>query len=300
MFIPWMRCFLFAMLAGFVSVVFAATASKDVGDQAVVLVDHLDTGAVDIRSNPESLAYGAHRAGPAPRSGTIGDAMLLAMSSASEPEADTLANWSVSGTRISPSEANQRYALSRRLVTYDHDYHIRRNAQFRLVEGDLQIDGNLVMDWEQSDINGLIVTGNLSVSGSILNDNMDGGPFLLVLGETRAHAIVAGGAEMHFQGRSWISDMVLGYYNHGALVFVGDLVAPAVVNMDHNLDIRGKFHGRKFDMFGGGHRWSEVLGLPQKQLEQMEANEWKGISSVLIPVLKAGQPVLRNDLKSAN
>ena len=57
---------------------------------------------------------------------------------------------------------------------------------------------------------GLIVTGRLTVDGAVINANLNGGPFLVVLGETHARAMFAGGAEFRFDRLASFDDAVVG------------------------------------------------------------------------------------------
>ncbi|SDU15749.1 hypothetical protein SAMN05216210_2109 [Halopseudomonas salegens] len=170
-------------------------------------------------------------------------------------------------------------------------------AQIRVIEGDLSIDGNLLLDWDEKwGSDGLIVTGNLTVSGSIINASGDSGPFLLVGGQSSAHAIVGGGAELVFEGDAEVADIVIGHYNDGILEFGSNLTAPAVVTMDHYLVIDGELDGRWFDVFDRDDKWSAFLDMRRAEFAIMEEDEWRGLDDALFPVLKAGHSVLRPDL----
>lgn len=159
---------------------------------------------------------------------------------------------------IPESEAIERFALRERLDTYGAGARAADPAgRVEVVEGDLHVAGDLLLDdaytrrrveklrarapgdREASDVVGLVVTGALTVDGAIINANLNAGPFLLVLGTTRARAIFGGGAELRFDGRARVSDAVVGCYNDGSLRFAGGLEAPLVLSEDHMIDIVG-------------------------------------------------------------
>ncbi|MGP9825256.1 hypothetical protein ACT048_12300 [Ectopseudomonas khazarica] len=219
------------------------------------------------------------------------------MSDSPDSQLSPLSKWSSSGTRILQAEAIERFNLNHRLERYGSQYsQSENNTKIHIIEGDLRIDDNLLLDWEAFDSHGLVVTGNLTVTGSIINANSNGGPFLLVAGQTRAHAIIGGGAELVFEGNAQVADIVIGHYNDGILTFQADLTVPVVVTMDHYLYIRGNLDGRWFDVFNDGDEWSSFLDMQQPKMAIMNEDDWIGLNDVLIPLVKAGRSVLRADL----
>jgi hypothetical protein len=83
-------------------------------------------------------------------------------------------------------------------------------------------------------ITGLIVTGNLTVNGSLVNSNMSDGPFLLVMGTVAAHNLVAGGAHIQISGDANIRDVAFFHYNDGSISINGNLSVPVFINDDHD------------------------------------------------------------------
>ncbi|MGY0504992.1 hypothetical protein [Luteimonas sp. e5] len=217
---------------------------------------------------------------------------------ASTPAAMPPTQWSVPGVLVPQAEAITRFDLKSRLQTYRSPYfRPDERVKIRHVAGDLHLDGPLLLDWDGNlDAHGLVVDGDLIVDGPIVNANMDGGPFLLVGGTTRASAIVGGGAELAFEGDADVDEIVIGHYNGGILVFGKALTTPAVVNMDHHLDVRGPLHGRWFDVFSGDDEWSTFLDMTLPGMENMLEDAWQGLDEALIPRLLQRQRVLRTDL----
>jgi hypothetical protein len=206
--------------------------------------------------------------------------------------------WSNQGVEIGLSAAIEEYDLAKKLMSISSsDSRSPSPAKVRVVEGDLVIDGPLVCDWDKGHaVAGLIVTGALIVSGPIINENRNGGPFLLVEGNTRARAIVGGGAELVFVGDAVVDEIVVGEYNDGILRFLGSLKTPVAVTNDHHFEISDGLEGRWLDTFDEGHLWSSVLHSGIRVPKDDEGAEDFDITYELIPRLVAGAPVLRSDL----
>ena len=173
---------------------------------------------------------------------------------------------------VPEQEAVDRFDLRSKLERYGPgDRQPERHATVLVVPGPLHVPGNLFVDWarnfktasaqcppgidNQSAIPdasavGLIVEGDLTVDGAIINTNLNGGPFLLVMGATKARTLYAGGAEMRFEGESTFSDAVIGCYNDGYVRFAADLHAPIVIAEDHAFDFWGAAPPY-FDPFNG-------------------------------------------------
>lgn len=89
-------------------------------------------------------------------------------------------------------------------------------------------------------LHGLIVVGDLRLSGALVNAEGDFGPTLLVTGSLHARQASCGGAYIHVVGDMVLAECAYAHYNHGQLVIEGTLTALALVNNDHGIDIRGK------------------------------------------------------------
>jgi len=130
------------------------------------------------------------------------------------------------------------------------------NAPFVHVAGDLNVAGDLALDWDAPPWNegkrcGLVVEGNLDVEGRLTNFNMNGGPVLVVLGSVRADDAVQGGASWLIRDDFEVTKTFLGYYNDGHVYVGGDLTASAVINMDHSMDVTGRINGTFVDLENG-------------------------------------------------
>lgn len=150
---------------------------------------------------------------------------------------------------LSYAEAAARYPLP---YTLDDDW------TFVVYPGTLEVSRHLLLDWSREGTltedeavllrdllgdatlpspYGVIVDGDLKVNGSILNMNYDGGPALVVTGETQAHSLLAGGSFMRFAGKADFSEAIYADYNHGETVFSGPVSAKILVSSDHALSL---------------------------------------------------------------
>jgi hypothetical protein len=158
--------------------------------------------------------------------------------------------------------ATEKYALKTQMRdlfdSWIYESHLK-NYFFLVADGDIAIDGDLRLDYNDDDwatdaidwrkelniaddenlknnygIRGVIVTGNLTVNGSIVNSDMNDGAFLLVMGNVTAHNLVAGGAHMVIKGNANARDVAYGHYNDGSIQINGDLSAPIFINEDHD------------------------------------------------------------------
>ena len=79
--------------------------------------------------------------------------------------------------------------------------------------------------WEQQNILLVLVTGNLSVTGPIYNNNTDGSTGLIVLGDLKAAHMLVGGQEIYVCGKLGVDGLFWGDYNHGSITIEGQASA---------------------------------------------------------------------------
>jgi len=109
------------------------------------------------------------------------------------------------------------------------------------------IKGDLVLDWSDTfsdkNIVAIVAQGDLTIEGSLINDSLDGGPFLFVAGNLKAKRIDKGGAFVTILGNADVAGPVLCEYNHGSLKIAGNLKAEWLLNVDHDVSVSGKTDG---------------------------------------------------------
>jgi hypothetical protein len=163
---------------------------------------------------------------------------------------------------INENIATEKYQLKKQLSAIFEGWNNENNLKnycFLVTDGDLTINGDLRLDYDGDTwatdslawrkllniaddenlknnygIRGVIISGNLTVNGSIINSNMSDGPFLLVMGNVSAHNLVAGGAYFQINGNANIRGVVYGHYNDGSICIDGDLSAEVLINDDHS------------------------------------------------------------------
>lgn len=221
---------------------------------------------------------------------------------------------------ITEAAAIERFNLQSRLDSYDYGAGARvasPDLRVEVIEGDLHVAGDLLLDGVEARLRvekirprhaddrvatllsssvGLVVTGNLRVDGAIINASLNDGPFLLVLGETRARTLYAGGAEIRFEKRAHFQDAVVGNYNDGILRFVDGLTAPMLLNFDHDTGIRSGVRPPLFDDDADdGLDMQDGLSQLDPEIGVGSADEFDA-SEHLLPRIRRGQRLMHGIL----
>lgn len=164
--------------------------------------------------------------------------------------------------------AIQRYQLQRVLPFFETPgEYFDQALRIHVVEGDLRVDGDLHLDWNETLENGqwvaeapwqghcgLVVTGDLAIAGNLINASANGGPFLVTFGDLSARNLLAGGAWIHVEGDANIAELALAHYNDGSLHINGHTRAALIINDDHDVHIHTD------SLFWNGH--GEPAGMP--------------------------------------
>jgi hypothetical protein len=216
---------------------------------------------------------------------------------------------------IQESEATPKYDLMRNLSDlfngWQYERHIK-NYVFLCIDGDYEIDGNLILDnsdgwvtdnaaWRKrlniigddylSDnfgVRGLIINGNLTVKGGLINSNMNDGPFLLVMGNISARNLMASGGYWRIKGNADVRGVAYGNYNDGSIHIDGDLSCPVFINSDHDFGY-GKLLKNKVNLNSNGNNYPELnddtgeYKIPKKLRELLSDDvlAWEDIVDML-------------------
>lgn len=108
------------------------------------------------------------------------------------------------------------------------------------VAGDLCLT---MTDSDEPNLVGYVRLGDLTVQGSIYNENSDGAHSLVVLGDLSARNVVVGGQVIYVGGNATVVEVFGGDYNHGDCVIAGNLNAPVIVTHDYKLLVLGSVKG---------------------------------------------------------
>lgn len=103
-------------------------------------------------------------------------------------------------------------------------------------EGNTKLAGDIDLDNDGAE--GVLVTGNLELEGSVINTNSNVGGFLVVTGSLKAKNIVAGGSEVYVLKGATIENVILGHYNDGSLYITGKTKARVIINEGHDCQFK--------------------------------------------------------------
>ncbi|MCW3467240.1 polymer-forming cytoskeletal protein [Chitinophaga nivalis] len=144
---------------------------------------------------------------------------------------------------ISCKDANAQYHIAALIYESEEMFFdiIADTDYFYIHEGDLALTDHLILDTDTlpdtpdgQRIQGYIVTGNLTVAGSILNETGDYGPALYVAGDVHCRSLLIGGSPVHVTGNITAEEMILLHYNHGWMQCGGTLTAPVFIAEDYH------------------------------------------------------------------
>ncbi|OQP66520.1 hypothetical protein A3860_13630 [Niastella vici] len=118
-------------------------------------------------------------------------------------------------------------------------------GKYLLLEGNVEMpqDINIQKFCAEAGANGIIVDGNLTLTGVLYQPDMDYGETLFVTGDLRAKSINKGGAEFYIKGNLIVEQTIYGYYNHGSLTVAGNTEATTIFAEDHFFKFVGDVQG---------------------------------------------------------
>ncbi|PTL83318.1 WGR domain-containing protein [Vitiosangium sp. GDMCC 1.1324] len=182
-----------------------------------------------------------------------------------------------------------------------------------VLTGDVVVPHNLWLDYrsgllaladeDDPPFVGLIVRGNLTIEGCLLNYENDFGPFLQVHGNLTALGIATGGSLMRVDGDVTTGDMV-GVYNHGCFAAGGNLLARTIAT-EHTISAGGQLDAHRY--LGWGAKVYAVSGGVEDRQDPYEA---KGVFVPAVvkdervdlrkarELLAAGKPISRPEFTS--
>lgn len=98
---------------------------------------------------------------------------------------------------------------------------------------------------EKIRIEGILINGNLSTTGTIINAEGDYGPYIFIKGNVDCQSLLLGGSYVEIMGNVKAQEVVMTSYNHGNFKCSGRIEAPVFIVEDHYTT----FTGRKNDLF---------------------------------------------------
>jgi len=94
-------------------------------------------------------------------------------------------------------------------------------------------------------IEGILINGNFSTNGTIINAEGDYGPYVFIKGNVTCQSLLLGGSYVEIEGNVRAKEMVMTSYNHGKFKCSGLIEAPVFIVEDHYTT----FAERKNDLF---------------------------------------------------
>jgi hypothetical protein len=88
-------------------------------------------------------------------------------------------------------------------------------------------------EMEDIRIVGILINGNFSASGTIINADGDYGPYVFIRGNVSCQSMLLGGSYVEIQGDVWAHEVVMTSYNHGYFKCSGCVEAPVFIVEDH-------------------------------------------------------------------
>lgn len=98
---------------------------------------------------------------------------------------------------------------------------------------------------EKTRIEGILINGNCSTNGTIINAEGDYGPYVFIKGNVDCQSLLLGGSYVEIIGNVTAKEVVMTSYNHGNFKCSGVIEAPVFIVDDHYTT----FAERKNDLF---------------------------------------------------
>ncbi len=131
-------------------------------------------------------------------------------------------------------------------VFWDYWADANKDFYFLLYDENIVLESlNLDNDHYSDDIIGIIIKGDLFVN-NIYNFETDYGIHLIVLGNVIAKNIIVGGQDINISGNLTISEVFLGFYNHGSMFVEGNVNCPTIIIEDYSFVTNGEVDGTVF------------------------------------------------------
>ncbi|WP_264525572.1 polymer-forming cytoskeletal protein [Flavobacterium sp. N502536] len=130
-------------------------------------------------------------------------------------------------------------------------------------------------EMEDLRIEGVLINGNLSVSGTIINAEGDYGPYVFIKGDVSCQSMLLGGSYVEIEGNVTAKEVVMTSYNHGNFKCAGCIEAPVFIVEDHYTTVAD----RKNDLFYYNDKTDEMN--PKDECEYDEDSDEEVISTEL-------------------
>lgn len=136
------------------------------------------------------------------------------------------------------------FLISTEDVSFEGDFHLDlyEDKEKKWLSNLLNLPLNEI---EKTRIEGVLVNGNFSTKGTIINAEGDYGPYVFIDGNVTCQSILLGGTYVEINGNVKAQEVVMTSYNHGNFKCSGIIEAPVFIVDDHYTT----FADRKNDLF---------------------------------------------------
>jgi hypothetical protein len=164
-------------------------------------------------------------------------------------------------TTLTFEEAAKRFS-DHAFSLFDYYKH-HKNETVKVIEDDTVLN-DLSLDVLPNDQTiAYIFMGNLTVLGSIWNENTDGAMSLMVLKNVKAKNMAVGGQEICIKGNLEVEELLCGSYNHGSMTVKGNVKAQYILDDDYAFTFEGTVKGIIFNDVHHGYykvnNWKDSL-----------------------------------------
>lgn len=196
---------------------------------------------------------------------------------------------------ISEQEASDRFQL----FTYIRSK-FGKTGKYLLYEGNVEMEGSVDLQvlCANAKANGVIVAGNLTVTGVLYQPDIDHGETLFVTGNLHAKSVNKGGAEFYIKGNLVVEQTIYGYYNHGSLVVEGDTEAVTIFSEDHYFKFGGDVQGLVIDT-GKVDGVEADYNTTEPLLDELIKNDHYSDSGKLNEYINTGRHIINAEYISA-
>jgi hypothetical protein len=143
-------------------------------------------------------------------------------------------------------EAIPRLGLAAHFGEHAFDHFGEEGGSVRYYADDAHIDGDVDLDkmFYSDNVAGIFAARDLTISGSVLNWEIDTTASFLAVGRDLAcHNVIAGSADIRVRRDLKAENIVVSTYNHGYLEVSRDVHARYLIIDDHTTIVGGKVHG---------------------------------------------------------
>lgn len=201
---------------------------------------------------------------------------------------------------ITIAEIKKNYPFLAEDEKFDYFEDWEDTDHFVVADGEVKFDGNFYLDLyedkekkglanllnlpvktiEEIRIEGVLIDGDFSATGSIINAEGDYGPYVFVSGNVNCQSLLLGGANVQINGNVAAKEVVMTFYNHGSFNCKGLIDAPVFIVTDHNTT----FSDRKNKLFYYNDRADDTE--PQNECEYDDETDEEVISNELRKLLE--------------